>query len=170
MSRSLFASIVVMVLAGFVLAQDKSAPAQTEAKTKDKDKMVLSKEEKGVIEFTNAERKAANLEPLVMNPKLMAAARSHAANMAKQNKLNHVLDEKNPADRVKEAGYEYANTGENIAFNPVTPKEVVKGWMNSPPHQENLLKPEYTEIGVAVAKNKSGQRYWVQVFGKPRNK
>jgi uncharacterized protein YkwD len=38
--------------------------------------------------------------------------------------------------------------------------------MNSEPHRENILKPEYDEIGVAVAKSDKGDRYWVQVFGK----
>ena len=90
--------------------------------------------------------------------------------MAKQDKFEHVLDEKNPADRVKDSGYRYSATGENIAWNATSPKEVVKGWMDSPPHKENILKPEFTEIGVALAKNKKGERYWVQVFGTPRTR
>jgi uncharacterized protein YkwD len=135
-----------------------------------KDELKLTEQEQAVIDLTNAERKKADLSPLKPNALLMKAARLHAANMAKQDKLDHVLDEKNPSDRVKDAGYKYFATGENIAWNPATPKEAVNGWMDSPPHKENILTSKYTEIGVALAKNKKGEIYWVQVFGTPRNR
>jgi uncharacterized protein YkwD len=161
------ASPIVLLLA--LVATTLGQVKKDETKNNDKkDELKLTKEEQAVVDLTNAERKKADLMPLTPNMKLMTAARLHAANMAKQDKLEHVLDEKNPADRVKDTGYRYSSTGENIAWNAVTPKEVVKGWMESPPHKENILKPEYTEIGVAVAKNKKGERYWVQVFGTPR--
>lgn len=126
-----------------------------------------SKEEQEVIDRTNAERKKAERKPLVASPQLMAAARGHAANMAKQGKLEHTLDDKGFEDRAKEAGYQFAALGENIAWNDETPKAVVETWMGSQLHKENILNEEFTEIGVAVAKNAKGERYWVQVFGKP---
>lgn len=46
-------------------------------------------------------------------------------------------------------------------------KTVVAGWMDSEGHRANILKTDYTEIDVAVAKNAKGEPYWVQVFGKP---
>ena len=57
--------------------------------------------------------------------------------------------------------------GENIAWNQKSPKDVVRAWMESEDHRENILHADYTEIGVAVAKNKKREPYWVQVFGKP---
>ena len=135
-----------------------------------KDELKLTKDEQGVIDLTNAERKKAELPPLKVNAKLMAVARAHAENMAKQEKAEHVLDDKKPTDRAKEAGYKYAWLGENVAWNAQNPKEALEGWMDSPPHKENILKKEYTEIGVAVAKSKSGEPYWVQLFGSPRGK
>jgi len=127
----------------------------------------LSADEKAVVEFTNAERKKAELPPLAANPKLTAAARGHAANMAKQDKLEHTLDDKKFDDRITAAGYKFAAAGENIAWNPATPKEVVAGWMDSPPHKANIENKDFTEIGIGVAKNEKGEPYWVQVFGKP---
>lgn len=150
-----------------------SAAGAVGQKDDKKDALKITEDEQAVIDLTNAERKKAekdgkplDLKPLKMNPKLMDAARKHAENMATQDKLEHVLDEKTPADRVKAAGYKYRACGENIAWNAKTPKAVVEGWMNSEGHRENILKPEYSEIGVAVVKNKKGERYWVQVFGK----
>ena len=149
---------------GSLAAQEKTEPMKKDAK----DELKLTKDEEGVIELTNAERKQAELPPLKVNAKLMAAARGHAANMAKQEKLEHTLDEKEPPDRVKDAGYKYRETGENIAWNARIPKEVVGVWMDSEVHKANILHETFTEIGVAVAKSEKGERYWLQVFGTPR--
>jgi uncharacterized protein YkwD len=156
--------LLLFVLVPFAVARDKTDPKK-DAK---KDEFKLTAEEKAVIELTNAERKKADkgLEPLKMNPQLMEAARAHAANMAKQDKLDHVLDEKEPVDRTKAAGYKSRFVGENIAWNQKSPAQVVAGWMKSEGHRENILRPEYAEIGVAVVRNTKGQPYWVQVFGK----
>ncbi len=153
--------VLLFALAPLTSAQDKKEPKTDEFK--------LTAEEKAVIELTNAERKKADkgLGALTMNPRLMEAARAHAANMAKQDKLEHVLDEKDPGDRAKAAGYKSTFVGENVAWNQKTPAQVLETWMKSEGHRENILRPEYTEIGVAVARNKKGQPYWVQVFGKP---
>src|SRR5579871_6416930 len=85
------------------------------------DEFKLSENEQAVVDLTNAERKKAGLDPLKPNPKLFDAARSHVANMAKQDKLEHDLDGKTSADRVTAAGYVFARTGENIGWNYQTP-------------------------------------------------
>jgi uncharacterized protein YkwD len=162
-TRANFALVLLLGLVSVAAAQQPKTPPK---KADKKDELVLSKEEQGVIDLTNAERKKADLPPLKANPKLMAAARGHGENMAKQDKLDHVLDDKKPADRVKDAGYRYAAVGENVAWNQKDPAQVVEAWMNSEGHRANILKKEYEEIGVAVAKNAKGERYWVQVFGK----
>lgn len=140
-------------------------PALAVAQAKD---FKLSDDEQGVLDATNAERKAAGLPALKANPKLFSAARGHSANMAKQGKFDHVLDEKTPADRVKAAGYTFRACGENIAWNSPTPAEALRIWMDSPGHKANILNKDFTEIGVAVAKNDKGEPYWTQVFGRPR--
>lgn len=132
-----------------------------------KSELKLSDDEKAVVEATNEERKKAGLSELKPNAKLFEAARNHAANMAKQEKLDHTLDGKTASERVKDAGYEYGRTGENIAHNSPTPQDAVASWMGSEMHKANMLEKDYADLGVAVAKNAKGERYWVQVFGKP---
>jgi len=132
-----------------------------------KSEFKLTDDEKAIVEATNAERKKAGLPALKPNAKLFEAARAHAANMAKQDKLEHKLDDKTSDERVKNAGYQFSGTSENIAHNQQTPKEAVESWMNSEDHKANLLNKEYVDIGVAVAKSAKGERYWVQVFGTP---
>jgi uncharacterized protein YkwD len=126
-----------------------------------------SDEEKAILELTNAERKKAGREPLAFNAKLLAAARAHSANMAKHNKAAHELDGKTMRDRVADKGYKYSLVGENVAWNQQTPEDVVESWMKSSGHRENILRKEFTEIGIGVARNKDGEPYYTQVFGRP---
>ncbi|MDP6575992.1 MAG: CAP domain-containing protein [Candidatus Peribacteraceae bacterium] len=51
--------------------------------------------------------------------------------------------------------------GENIAVGQLTPKEVMKDWMNSPGHRKNILHSEFAEIGIGLFGD-----YWVQNFGR----
>lgn len=127
-----------------------------------------SEDENAIIEATNVQRTQNGLQPLMVNTQLMTAARSHAANMAKQDKLSHDLDGQTAGDRVTASGYRFSRTGENIGWNFKTSREAVMGWMNSEGHRDNILSRDYTEIGVAVARNAAGAPYWVQVFATPR--
>ncbi len=140
------------------------------ADPKEKAEFKLTADEQAVLDATNAERKKAKLDPLTADPKLTEAARSHAANMARQSKLDHTLDEKTFEDRAKATGYKYQSLGENIAHNQKTPADVVAAWMASEGHKANVLNAGFTQIGLAVAKNDRGEPYWVQVFGTPQGK
>lgn len=133
----------------------------------DQNHLKLSNNEQALIELTNAERKKADLPQLRADPKLMSAARSHALNMAKQSTLSHELDGKTMTDRIKAEGYEFSRAGENIAWNDATPKAALATWMGSAPHKENILTKEFSDIGVGVATDAKGERYWVQVFATP---
>jgi uncharacterized protein YkwD len=161
----LFAAVA---LTGAAPPEPKKDVKKDTKKDDKKDDKKLTADEQAVIDFTNAERAKGEkkLPALKANPQLMEAARKHAANMAAQEKMDHVLDGKNPADRAKAAGYKYRGLGENVAAGQESPKDVVKAWMDSPPHRENIMKADYLEIGVAVVKSKTGDRYWVQVFGR----
>jgi len=129
-------------------------------------KFKLTEDERGVLDWTNAQRKAAGLTELVANEKLTLAARAHAANMAQYSKLDHNLGG-SVGDRVRAAGYGFSAAGENIAWNSSTPGDTVKMWMNSSGHRANIMNGNYREIGIAVAMNARGEPYWAQIFGKP---
>jgi len=135
-------------------------------------KLQLSKEEKKLVELVNAERKKENLPSLKTNLLLTKLARAHSDNMAKQGKLDHDLDGKTAFQRMREAGYAFSKAGENIAYSEgiFNLNEVMKGWMESKPHRENILNDEYTEFGLGMARNDKGECYYTQVFAKPRPK
>lgn len=129
----------------------------------------LTDDEKLILELTNAARKEQKLPPLTANATLTNCARLHSDNQAKQKKMAHELDGKTPVDRVKASGYLYRNMGENVAYGdgPVAVKDIFEGWMKSEGHRKNILKQEFTEIGIGVSET-GRQKYYTQVFGRPR--
>jgi uncharacterized protein YkwD len=125
-----------------------------------------------VIRLTNEERRKRGLPPLAQNRNLMKSAQSHADFMARNDCFAHRCP-KEPAlaQRAKNAGYGYRSVAENIAAGSPTPAEVVEGWMNSPGHRANILRPEMREIGIGYALlnedpgKETYRHYWVQNFG-----
>lgn len=126
----------------------------------------LTKLEREVLDLTNRERFKVGAPPLKANRRLTEAARGHAANMARQQILNHTLDGKRFDERIEAQGYRSSAAGENI-WSAATAAQAVAGWMGSPGHQRNLLNREYKEIGIGVGTGKSNQKYWTQVFATP---
>ncbi|MGW5443481.1 CAP domain-containing protein [Streptomyces asiaticus] len=119
-----------------------------------------------VIALTNAERAAARLAPLAPDPRLTAAAQAHSDDMVARDFYSHTGPEGHqPWDRARAAGATHRGIGENIACGQRSPGEVVRGWMNSPGHRANILKPDFTHIGVGHATGSRAGTYWTQVFG-----
>ena len=139
------------------------------AENKEKSVFKISEDEQTILDLTNKARKKEKLPALKASETLFNVARAHSANMAKQKKMEHVLDAKNPADRIKAAGYRYSYAGENIAAgNGWTLDEVFQTWMDSEPHKKNILTKEFTEIGIGIMRDGQNKFYYTQVFATPR--
>ncbi len=136
----------------------------------EKAKFEPTKDEIEMTELTNNERKKKDLQPLKLNPALSKIARAHSENMARQGKMEHVLDGKNPLDRIRAGNYKFVRFAENIAYGDKEFKlpAIMKGWMESKVHSDNILTPDFTEIGLGIARNKEGTLYYTQVFAIPR--
>jgi uncharacterized protein YkwD len=74
-------------------------------------------------------------------------------------------DGREPWHRAEAAGSTRRSIGENIACGQRSAAEVVRGWMNSPGHRANILKPGFTHIGVGFAGGGAAGTYWTQLFG-----
>ncbi|MGW6009520.1 CAP domain-containing protein [Streptomyces sp. NPDC055210] len=119
-----------------------------------------------VLALTNAERAAAGLPPLAEDPLLTRAAQAHSADMVARAFYSHTApDGSEPWDRAAAAGSTRRTIGENIACGQRSPAEVVRGWMDSPGHRANILKPAFTHLGVGFAGGGSAGTYWTQLFG-----
>jgi uncharacterized protein YkwD len=126
--------------------------------------------EQQIVNLVNQFRQAAGLAPLTVDSKLTEAAQIQANNMASLNTMSHNLPgTATPTlqSRAQFVGYSYSWLGENIAYNYSNATAVMNAWMNSPDHRANILDPNYTQIGVAVAYSALGEPYYTQEFGAP---
>lgn len=117
-----------------------------------------------VIELVNKERAAVGASALVSDPKLNEVAALRAKEIAES--FSHTRpDGSSCFTAFNEAGIVNVHMGENIAAGQRSASEVMKDWMNSQGHKENILDPEFTRIGVGFFKASGGYGYyWVQVF------
>jgi len=119
-----------------------------------------------VVALTNAERARAGLRPLAVDALLTNAAQAHSADMVARAFYSHTSpDGSEPWHRAAAAGSTRRTIGENIACGQRSAAEVVQGWMDSPGHRANILKPAFTHIGVGFAGGGSAGTYWTQLFG-----
>jgi uncharacterized protein YkwD len=106
----------------------------------------------------NGERADRGLAPLAPNGRLAAAAKAYAADLVAGSYFSHTgRDGSGLFDRVKRTGYLPRDAGwvlgENLAWGTgglATPGSIMQAWMNSPGHRENILNPEFREVGIGV--------------------
>jgi uncharacterized protein YkwD len=108
-----------------------------------------------VLCLLNAERAKHGLHPLARNLLLELSSQRHSDDMATRKFFSHDTPEGiDPQARIKAAGYPLSWTGENLYMGTnaaASPVEALDGWMNSPGHRENILRPQFTQVGVGVA-------------------
>ena len=133
--------------------------------------------EQRIVERTNRFRIERGLEAVKVDQTLSETARSFAAFMARTDKYGHRADGRTPAERAEAAGYQMCTVRENIGYQldsggtdaDELVETFVTGWIDSPPHRENLLAKHVTETAVAVAADEAGTKHFaVQLFGRPR--
>lgn len=116
----------------------------------------------------NTERARAHLVPLERNRELDAVARAHSGDMARRGYLAHVNPEGlNPVERIQAAGIDHftllaENAGLTDRNDPAT--EILRGWIASPQHRDNLYAPPFNTTGLGIARAKNGTWYVTQLY------
>ncbi len=104
-----------------------------------------------LLVMTNQKRQENGLPPLSMDTSLAQAAQKKADDMFAKNYWAHIApDGTTPWYFIRSSGYEYVYAGENLARGYTTSSDVISAWMASPSHRENMLSPNYKEIGFAI--------------------
>ncbi len=117
--------------------------------------------ERAIYRLTNEVRQKHGLSPLTGETSLTGVARAHSADMLHRSYFSHQgLDGRSPHDRIR-AGYPFGLTmsGENIWSGAGYDSQdtqrlariIVDNWLSSPGHRQNLLNPQFTDIGVGAA-------------------
>lgn len=120
----------------------------------------------------NWEETQGRARPLQWDDRLAAVARAHSEDMARAGYLSHEgLDGSLPAQRVSTMGIQWLSTGENVArARDVAEAEAL--FMDEPRfqqnHRANILNPNYTIVGIGVARDSEGNLYITEEFAQLR--
>lgn len=115
-----------------------------------------------VLQLVNVERSKEGLSPLKFSKDLAASAYVRAVELP--TKFSHTRPDGSKCfTAMAKRGH---ILGENLAGGQTSPKQVVKAWMDSKSHRENILNPNFTELGVVYyyKSNSKYKHYWVQHF------
>lgn len=121
--------------------------------------------------LTNQARQQAGLSPLSYNAQLAQAASRKAADMFSHNYWAHIdpVTGATPWVFIHNQGYVYTYAGENLARGYPTAEDTMSAWMASPSHRENILSPNYQDIGFAITEGtltgESNTILIVEMFG-----
>ncbi len=106
----------------------------------------------GLLQATNQQRNANGVASLNLNSKLNSAAQAKANDMVARNYWSHNTPDGDPPwVFINATGYSYTKAGENLAYGFATSSDTITGWMNSPPHRENLLDTAFKDVGFGFA-------------------
>ena len=126
----------------------------------------------------NVYRAQNGLRPLRWDWRLWSAAQGQASDMAARHYASHFTPEgKGLTERVQPTGYIPNGLtwylAENLGWGTnylSTPLAIVLGWLDSPEHRENILDPQFRDIGVgmnvgAISENGESGIIYVADFG-----
>jgi len=118
-----------------------------------------------LLGYANAERAAHGLKPLVWSSAIATMAQNWTASMA-STALDCTTDylKHNPNYQGQTPG-NWTLVGENVGCaQPARAKVIHDAWMASPGHRANILRPEFTHIGIGWAVTKNGIAFATQDF------
>ena len=116
----------------------------------------------------NDERVSHGLQPLTVAQGLTQPSAAYSARMVTESFFAHVApDGATLTDRLEANGYIDPDgdwtVGENIAWGQgdiSTARSIMIAWMNSPGHRENILTPEFSEVGIGIVPGTPGDTSW----------
>ncbi len=123
--------------------------------------------QRAVVCLINRTRHGHGLPALSEDQRLNRSAQGWTNAMVTHREFSHGADF---AARISAVGFDWSNVGENIATGYATPAAVVKAWLASTGHCQNILNPVYRDVGTGVSDNSiSGHSSlagtWTQDFG-----
>jgi uncharacterized protein YkwD len=114
----------------------------------------------------NAYRAQNGRGPLVLDARLSRAAAMQAEDQAGRGSIGHYgSDGSKPKDRAARAGFQAKIASENVASGQKSFSDAMYYWERSSGHRENLLRPNVSAAGMAMAQADGGRAYWTLVLG-----
>lgn len=118
----------------------------------------------------NAYRISKNLPALTYDERLNRASEVHARDLASAGIISHTgTDGSGHGDRVQRQGYYFSIAGENVATGQMNWDDVFDAWKKSPGHNENLLRDDVSQFGLALVYEPTTtySTYWAMLVANP---
>jgi uncharacterized protein YkwD len=151
--------------AALLLGASGARPAPTAAAD-----LTIAAAETLMAQTLNADRAAAGLVPVRVDGRLTAIARARSADMAAKGYFGHTQpDGRTVFDILTAKAIKWYGAGEIIAWNTwsTLPESVTTAndmWLNSPTHRSIIMATSYNYMGVGLAIDGSGKKYWTTVY------
>jgi uncharacterized protein YkwD len=149
-----------VVVANFPVYVDVDEPApapQPDGRRASDATLTAASLEEKLFVLLNVARAEAHAAPVRSDDDLAAVARGHSRDMAEHGFFGHVSPTTGtPDDRVRRGHLTgLAAWGENVVLAN-GPQEAHNALMDSPGHRDNMLRPEYTHVGIAAVPETAG--------------
>jgi uncharacterized protein YkwD len=110
----------------------------------------VHRQERGMFERLNRDRKAQGLPALRFDERLSDVARHHSADMRDHRFFEHESPRTGGVDnRLDAAGYLFQTARENLSEAPDIERSQ-DGLLKSPPHHENIMSEDVTHVGIGI--------------------
>jgi hypothetical protein len=112
--------------------------------------------EQEIVRLVNGERQSRGLATLVIDERLLQAARKHSQRMAAAGVIEHqVAGEPKLSLRLGETALRFDVSGENVALAGDAAR-AHSALMHSPGHRANILDAQFNSIGIGVVHTPDG--------------
>lgn len=148
--------------------QNSDSLAATKNCTVSASQLTTKSQEKAVFDKVNQYRSKHGLSQLSWDATLKRAAAWQSLDMLAHNTINHTDSlGRSPAIRLVNCGYDSSsNFGENLTKKTTNPDDPFNYWKGSPEHNQLLLSPGFTSVGIAMAVDSSGKNaFWAMDLG-----
>ncbi len=144
-------SVPFLVMSGLVLLLFNFSTPDIAVSAQGANRSTLNTQ--NLLDVHNQERTKYGLAPLKISQSLNTSAQRKALEMLRTDCWSHYCpDGRSPWEFFKDAGYEYLLAGENLAEGFFNTEDVIVAWMNSRTHRDNILRPDYEEVGFGIVK------------------
>ncbi|MEW9121637.1 MAG: CAP domain-containing protein [Thermotaleaceae bacterium] len=123
-----------------------------------------------MLGLINEERAKVGASPLQLHEAATFVAQEKSDDMVRNNYFSHTSPTYgSPFDMLKTFGISYSTAGENIAINSSV-QRAHAAFMNSDGHRRNILNPNFTHVGIGIAKDAANSNSYriTQMFVTPR--
>jgi uncharacterized protein YkwD len=119
--------------------------------------------EQQIFDIVNITRRWHQLPPFQWHENASTVAKGHSQDMLEHDFFDHISPYQGDlGNRLAQIPVDYQMAGENIAWNYIDGADAHEGWLNSLGHRKNVMKADFTHLGVGVL-----QKYYTQNFITP---